>query len=98
MLEDDIVIDVVHHCLEGGWWICEAEIHDCQFVEAVLSFESSFVFISLANVDVVVPPLNVELYVDMGIAQIPNEVWYKWEQILVMYGEGVDFLIVLYWL
>jgi len=54
------------------------------------------VFISLANVDVVVPPLNVEFGIYMRIAEVSYKVGDQQEGVLVVYSDGVDLSVVLH--
>src|SRR6266702_3594557 len=74
VFEDDIVIDIVHHSLECCWGVSEAKVHDCGFKEPIACFEGHFVFISFMNTDIIVPPLDIKFCVNVGIAQVTNEV------------------------
>jgi len=74
MFEDDVVINVVHHGLESRWGIGKSEVHDCRFKEPVSGFERCFPFISLADPDIVIPPSDVELRVNMRVAKIADEI------------------------
>ena len=58
---DHILIDVVHECLESGWGIAEAKGHYCGFIESEGRLEGSFVFISFADLNIVVSPSNIKL-------------------------------------
>jgi hypothetical protein len=64
--------DVIHHCLEGGWRICQSKEHDHWFKQPFAGFEGGFVFISFFQMDVVVSPVNVEL----SEQPVFGNVWY----------------------
>ncbi len=53
--------DVVHHCLEGGGGVCEAEDHYRQLKEAAISAEHCFFFIALLDPNIVILPTDVQL-------------------------------------
>ena len=57
---DKISEDGVHHRLEGGWAIAQAEQHHQGFEQSSVSPESSLVFISRLDADIVVAPADVE--------------------------------------
>ncbi len=96
MFEDDVVINVVHHGLESRWGIGKSEVHDCRFKEPVSGFKCRFLLVSFANADVVVPPLDVKLRVDMCVTEIADKICDQGKGILVANGDGVDFAVVLY--
>ncbi len=98
VFEDGVTIDVVHHGLEGRWRISESEIHNCRFEESISGFECHFLLVSFADTYVVVPPSNIKLCVDMCVAKIADEIRDQGKGVLIPNGEGVDFVIILYWL
>src|SRR6266702_8036641 len=96
VLEDDIVVDVVHHGLEGCWRIGESEVHDRRFEKSVSGFECCLLFVSLTDVYVVIPPPDVKYRVDMCVTKIADKICDQGEGVLVADGKGVDFAVVLY--
>src|SRR6266508_4220810 len=58
---DEVLEDVVHHCLEGGGTVHEAEEHDKGFVQAAVGPEGSLPLISFLYPDVVEAPPDVQL-------------------------------------
>jgi hypothetical protein len=52
--------DIVHHCLEGCWGVCQAEEHDHRLEEPFACFKGGFPLISLFDADVIVAPLYVK--------------------------------------
>jgi len=57
---DEIAEYSVHHGLEGGGGVSEAEEHDHWFVESFIGDESCFPSIFGFDKHLVVPPLDVE--------------------------------------
>ncbi len=96
MFENDIVIDVVHHGLEGCWQVRESKIHDRGLEKSVSGFKRCFLLISLADANIVVPPSDVEFCIYMCVAEVTNEVCDKREGVLIPNCEGVDLSVVLY--
>jgi hypothetical protein len=54
-LQDEVVEDLVHHCLEGCGAVCQTEIHHEGFEQAVVCMESCLPFVTLLDADVVYP-------------------------------------------
>ena len=81
---DEIFEYLIHHCLEGSWAIGETEIHDEGFEQPSVCVECSFLFITFMDPDVVVAPVNVELYEVASTFEMVNEVVNerKWVSIL----------------
>jgi len=52
--------DMVHECLKGRRRVALAEEHYCRFIEPVRSSESGLPLVSLLNLNVVIPPLDIE--------------------------------------
>ena len=91
------VKNVVHHCLEGGWGVSKAKEHDCWFIEAIVSFEGGFVFITLLDVDIVISPTDVQFSIDVDASQICDKVCDKGKWVLISYSAVVDASIILDW-
>jgi hypothetical protein len=53
--------DVIHHCLEGCWGVCEAKEHDSWLKESLACFKGGFPLVSLFDVDIVIAPSYIEL-------------------------------------
>jgi len=51
----------IHHHLEGGGGVGEAEEHDHQFIQSFIRDEGSLPFITLLDTHVVVAPSNIKL-------------------------------------
>jgi hypothetical protein len=52
---------MVHHGLEGGWGVGEAEKHHHRFEQSSVCFECGLPLVAVAYVDVVIPPSDIQL-------------------------------------
>ena len=57
---NDRTENVVHHSLKGCRRVCEAKIHNHGFPNAKTGLECRFPLVSIADVDIVIPPSDVE--------------------------------------
>ena len=55
VFRDDILVDLIHHCLEGCGGITQAKKHDCGLKESIACFERCFVFIALLDAILLYP-------------------------------------------
>ena len=60
-LVDEFFENVVHHCLECGGTVCEAEEYDQRFEKASVRLKNGLPLISFFDLNVVVSPANVQL-------------------------------------
>src|SRR6266702_1121598 len=96
MLEDSVAIDEVHHRLKGRWRIGKSEIHDRRFKEAVSGFECRLGLISFADAYVIVSPADVELCINVCVAEVSDEIRDQGKRVLISDREGVNFPVILY--
>ena len=87
----------IHHRLEGCWGVSKAEEHDSGFVEASPGLEGGFMLVSLLYSDIIVPPSDVQLCIDVGSPQVANQRGNEGERVLVAHRPFIDLSIVLYW-
>ena len=64
---------VIHHSLEGGWAVCETEEHYQRFEQSSIGPKGTFPLVTLVNVNVVVPPVNIQLGEVLGPMELINE-------------------------
>ena len=64
---------MVHECLEGAGGIAKAKEHDGQLKKTQRSDEHCFPLIFLMDLDVVVPPSDVELGEVSGVLHVIDE-------------------------
>ena len=58
---DQFSEDEVHHRLKGGRCVREAEKHHHGFKKASIGFESCLPLVTVANADVIIPPMDIQL-------------------------------------
>jgi len=67
--QDEVLEDVVHHCLEGGGTVHEAEEHDKGLIQAAVGLEGGLPFVSFLYPDIVEAPSDVQLVMSRGFTQ-----------------------------
>jgi len=72
---DEVLKDVVHHRLEGGGTVREAEEHDKGFVQAAVRPEGGLPLVSFFYPDIVEAPPDVQLREVLGSAELCNQLW-----------------------
>src|SRR6266702_5596755 len=90
MFEDNVAIDEVHHSLEGRWRIGKSEIHDRGFKKAISGFECCLGLVPFADAYIVISPADIELRVDVCIAEIADEVRDEGKRVLISNCEGIN--------
>ena len=87
--------NLIHHCLEYGQWIAKSEEHDKWFKAALICDKGSFPFIAFLDLNIIVSPVYNEFGKDLCILDLINEFGDQREGITVLYGQGIEFPIVL---
>jgi len=77
---DEALEDVVHHRLEGGRTVCEAEEHDKGLVQAVVGWEGGLPFVSFLYLDIVEAPSDVQFCELLGSTELRNQFRNQREQ------------------
>jgi hypothetical protein len=93
--QDDVLEDVIHHCLEGSWGVSKAKVNHQWLKEPLSSMESCLPFVIFPDPDVFEPPSDIELCEEPSSLQTVNEVIYQRELVPVFHGHRVDCLVVL---
>jgi len=79
---DEVLEDVIHHRLEGGRTVREAEEHDKGLVQATVGPEGSLPFISFLYPDIVEAPSDIQFCEVLGSAELRNQFRNQWERVL----------------
>jgi len=66
--------DIIHECLKGRLRVALAEEHNCRFVEPVRSSESGLPLVGLLNLNIVIPPPDIEFGEILGVFESVDEV------------------------
>src|ERR1700722_19434542 len=85
----------VHHCLERGWRIAEAEEHDEGFKTSTIRNEGCFPLISFFDPNIVISPTNVEFGEDVRILDLVYEFGDQRKGVTILHGQGIEFPVVL---
>ncbi len=67
---DELMEYVIHHCLECHRGVAQSEEHDSWFKQASVSLEHSFPLITLLNLHIVEPPMEVKYGEELGIMEV----------------------------
>ena len=97
VLLNSVSIQSVHHGLERGRRISEAEEHYSGLVESPSRFKRRFVFISCFDANIVVPPSYIQLGVDHSPSQLSNQCGDEGERVLVAHRPLINVLVILHW-
>jgi len=95
-MPDEVLEDVVHHRLEGGRTVREAEEHDKGFIQAAVGPEGGLPFVPFLYPDVVEAPSDIQFREVLGSVELRNQFWNQRERVLVFHGHGVQGAVVLY--
>ena len=87
--------DRVHHSLEGGGRIGEAEEHDCWFEQSLVGEEGCFPFIAFLDPDIIIAPANVESGKESTATEAVNDLWDEWGYIAISDSPFVNGSVVL---
>ncbi len=97
VFEDNVLVDIVHHGLEGCWRVGESEVLDHRFEKSISCFKCHFLFVTFTDVHVVVPPSDIKFCIYMCVAEVTNKICDEGKGVLVSDGDGVDLSVVLHW-
>ncbi|KAG6868036.1 hypothetical protein C0993_008122 [Termitomyces sp. T159_Od127] len=94
-LYDEVLEDVVHHCLEGGQAIGESKEHDKQFKQPLVGLEGSLPLISFLNVHIVVTPPNIKFGEIPCPLEVINELEDEGDRVAILHHHGIKNPVVL---
>ena len=80
---NELLKDVIHHGLEGGWAIGEPEKHHQWFEESPICSEGSFPLISFLHLDIIEAPPDIQFSEVLGTTKLCDEFRDKGKRILV---------------
>src|SRR5712671_6305926 len=73
----------VHHHLEGGWGVSQAEEHDSWFKEAFIGNESRLPFVSSPDANIVIAPSYVKFSEQCSGSSFIDELRNEWEGVSI---------------
>ena len=71
---NQILEDVIHHCLEGGRGIGQSEKHHQGFEKSPICTKSHLPLIVVFHTHIIVSPMNIELREVLGSSELVYEV------------------------
>ena len=86
---------MAHECLKGRWRVALAEEHYCRFVEPIRSSESGLPLVGLLNLNVVVPPPDIQFGKIPGMLESVNEVGDMRKRGSILDCMRIDVVVVL---
>src|SRR5882762_8927482 len=93
--ENEVLEKLIHHSLECGRGIHEAEKHYKWFKHSAIGFECGFPLISGTDTNIVIAPSNIELCEDSSGFEFIDDVGNQRERILIFNRERVQLTVVL---
>ena len=91
---DQVVKDVGHKALKGCGGVHESEWHDKIFEHTVAGAESSFPFVPFSYPHIVIPNMEVDLWVDFGQVQLVDKGLYLGDWVVVLLSNFVETSII----
>ena len=67
---NQILEDVVHHCLEGRWGVGQSEKHHKGFKESSICTKGCLPFIAIFHTHIIVSPLNIRFREVLGSSKL----------------------------
>ena len=86
---------MVHKCLKGGRSIAKAKEHDYRFAKTKWSDKCGFPLVFFLNMDIVVPPSDIELGKKGRILHVINQLRDEGKRVSIVNGMAVQVAVVL---
>src|SRR5258708_829385 len=93
---DELMKDVIHHCLEHCRGVAQSEEHDSWFEQTSVSLECSLPLIALLDPHIVEPPTEVKYGEELGTMEVGQDIRDEGEGVGVLDCDLVQLPIVLY--
>ncbi|KAF9799044.1 hypothetical protein IEO21_10626 [Rhodonia placenta] len=88
--------DVIHHRLEGGGGIGEAEEHHQGFIQFPVSHKGRLPLVTGFDPDIVISPSDIELGEERGTAELIHHLGDQRQGVAIFDGDRVQPAVVLY--
>src|SRR3984957_18118431 len=86
----EVVEDVVHEVLKGGWSVGKPRGHHQIFEKAVAGVEGSFPLVAFSNADIIVTGAEVDFSKDFRSPKLVDHVTDQWNRIAIFSGYSVE--------
>jgi len=71
---NEVLKDLIHHCLEGRRTVCKAKEHHQWFKQPVTCLKSSLPLVTLLHSHILVPPSHIQFHEVFGTAKLVDKV------------------------
>ncbi|KAG5349048.1 hypothetical protein C0989_006393, partial [Termitomyces sp. Mn162] len=92
---NEVLEDIVHHCLEGSQAIGESKEHDKRFKQSLVGLEGGLLFVSLLDAHIVIAPLDIQFSEVLCTPEVIDEFRDEGEGVVVLHGHGIKNPVVL---
>ena len=75
---NQILEDVIHHCLEGRWGVAQSEKHHQGFKESSICMKGHLPFIAVFHTHIIVSPSNIKFCEVLGSSKLVYKVQNQW--------------------
>ena len=86
---------IIHKVLEDGRGISETKEHHSWFEESLMGNEDGFPLMSILDLDVIVPPLDIKFGEDFHPLEFIDEIGNEWKGVCVMDSVFINIAVVL---
>src|SRR5258707_10627295 len=93
---NELMKDVIHHHLECHGGVAQSKEHDSWFKQASVSLECGLPLITLLDLHIVEPPVEVEYGEELGTMEVGQDIRDEGEGVGVLDCDLIQLLIVLY--
>src|SRR3979490_1509776 len=93
---DEVLKDIVHHCLERSWTIGQTEEHHQRLIQPSVCPKCCLPLVSILNPNIVVPPSDIQLREVLSSPEMINQLWNEGEWIPIFDGHGIQPSVVLH--
>ena len=95
-LYDEILEDVIHHCLEGSQAVGHSKEHYQGLKQTAVGVEGCLSLVSGFNGYVVETPIDIQYSEVPSFTKLRHELGDQWQWILILHHHGVKSPVVLY--
>jgi len=73
-LHNEVLKDLIHHCLEGRRTVCKAKEHHQWFKQPATHPKCSLLLITFLHLHILIPPLHIQFREVLGTAKLVDKV------------------------
>ncbi|KAG5335269.1 hypothetical protein C0989_001606 [Termitomyces sp. Mn162] len=95
-LYNEVLKDIIHHGLEGGWAVGETKEHDEQLKQSLVGLEGHLLLVSFLNAHIVVTPPDIQFSEVLHASKVVDELGDEGEWVTVLHCHGIEYPVVLY--